>query len=178
MRKSIALLGLLALLTMLTCPTYAQGRDDTASECDFGSVVIRHVETIRISENWGQLLEALKEFQVEIAVCNGGYTWSGYGDSMLGPIDLEAGTYVLEYVSSVDRGEVFNYFGVHLVGLTDARESDKYIINDDVPGEQDRRGEVIEVKGGTSLRLKGGMYLFEVSLLSYLDWTFRLYRVN
>lgn len=177
MRKSIALLGLLASLTVLTCPTYAQSGDDTAPECDFGSVVMMYVETIRSSENWSQLLEALKEFQVEVAVCNGGYTWSGYGDSMLGPIDLEAGTYVLEYVSSVDRGAI-NYFNVHLVGLTDANEIDKYIIHDDVPDEEGRRGEVIQVKGGTSLRLKGGKYLFEVSLLNYLDWTFRLYRVG
>lgn len=169
----LMLIGLV-LFTGVATITFAQGEAD----CDLQQIKEEYLEAIGSSQDWNELLAVLGEFHSAVAVCNNGYVRSGYGDGSLGPVELEQGTYVLEYESSIDRGEVFNYFNVHLEAITDDGESEDYIINDDSPDDPEREGEIAETNGSAVLRLNGGMYLFRVDVLNYRDWSLRLYKVD
>ncbi len=172
-----SLVFLISTVGMMT-RIYAQGGGDGKAECDQPAIVAEYNEKFTSAEDWATLSETLNEFQSVVATCNEGYIWSGFADSQIGPIELEQGVYILEYTSTVDRGEVFNYFNVDLTSVTDESESEDYIIYDDFPGDESHEGEIVELKGGATLRLNGGKYLFELDLLNYQDWTVRLYKAD
>jgi hypothetical protein len=176
MRRDTLFLALVGLVLALSFAPVSFAQE--GAECDLQQIKSEYLESIDAAQSWDELLAALGKFQSAVAVCNNGYVWSGYGDGSIGPIDLEQGTYILEFESLIDMGEEFNYFNVHLEGITDNNESDRYIIDHGIPGDPDQEGEILETNGSAVLRLNGGKYLFNVEILNYREWSIKLYRTD
>jgi hypothetical protein len=176
MRRDALFLMLVGLVLTFSFTSMSFAQE--GAECDLQQIKSDHLESIDAAQSWDELLAALSKFQSAVAVCNNGYAWSGYGDGSIGPIDLEQGTYILEFKSSIDLGEEFNYFSVHLEGITDDSESDRNVIDHDTPSDPDRAGEVIETSNSAVLRLNGGKYLFNIEVLNYRDWSIKLYKAG
>jgi hypothetical protein len=176
MRRDTSFLVLVGLVLALSFVPMSFAQEGT--DCDLQQIKSEYLESIDVAQSWAELLATLSKFQSAVAVCNNGYVWSGYGDGSIGPIDLEQGTYILEFESSIDIGEEHNYFNVHLEGITDEDESDPYIIGHEIPGDPGRAGEMIETGNSAVLRLNGGKYLFNVEVLNYRDWSIKLFKAD
>ncbi len=168
----------LLVAAALVAGVAVNAQNGEAAECDLEIVKTEYTEQITDAEDWDSLATILNDFRSTVAACAEGYTWSGYASGLLGPVDLEQGVYVVEYLAEIDAGDTINYFIGHLISVADESESEEYFIDDDVPGDEDREGEIIQLKSGTTLRLNGGTYLIQIESLNFRDWEVRLYKVG
>ncbi len=98
--------------------------------------------------------------------CRGWY-FTGNGNDVIGPIELEGGVYKLEYSSSVPSGPIS--MGMFNVQFENVDEDES--IWDEVNEMLMQGGDF---SGGTSIRLEGGRYLINVEAMYVEDWIIQI----
>jgi len=168
-----------ALLLVLPVTAHALAQDGTELQCTAEDIAgsmsaVRAVlDQAQAALDSGDLSGALASLDQSVAAisdvrskCNGWY-FTGDGNDVIGPLQLEGGVYKLEYAGAVPGGILS--IGMFMVDFENVDEEEW--VTDSVMEVFTESGDFA---GGTSVRLDGGRYLISVDA-AYLDeWTLRL----
>lgn len=171
MRKILSIIMLILLLTM---PTFGQGdfqctdlevlqaSFDVQDAASSVSPVLEDDQDMRAALN--HLREAETLARNILAQCEG-MGWSGTGNDVIGPLELGAGVYIVEYT-----GQAGGSLGVFSYGIENL-DAEEFLFPEMITGQS---GD--SLSGRSSLRLEGGRYLLDVTVasLTFEGWTLTL----
>ena len=165
MRK---ILFITILVIFLTAPTFGQGELQcepvTITDAITGAQdLLTQAQTSLDSSDLESALAALDEIttltQEAGALCRGWY-WEGTGNNALGPVELEAGSYLVEYTGI---GGQFGIFGITPENLA----QQEFLM----PTMENPSGEF---SGRALIRVGGGRYMLSVTAANIQEWSVTL----
>jgi hypothetical protein len=161
-----ALLTPVTLLAQSSAPIQCNAEDISKSVADIQD----NLNQAQAAATKGDLQAAIASIekvndlsQSALSKCKG-WTFEGTGTDALGPLQLEKGTYILEYTYKIPESTfALGVFGAELKNV-DQEE----LIFDTVLDTQSKAGEF---KGRKAIKLAGGRYLISITATGLEDWT-------
>ncbi len=176
MRNKILVISILFTFVMFTnvlaqaTTSYACSTDDVSTSISSSQEILQQAQTAIASGDIKEAMELLSKVEAENknvqAKCKG-WNFEGTRNDAIGPLELEAGVYIVEYTTSiVDSQMVLGVFGIEFENI----EKDEMNF-DTVLETYTKAGEFT---GRKSVRLDGGKYLISLTSQGVSKWSLSL----